>query len=561
MEKELGFSGKKAIEEYGVAAFNQKCRDSVFRYVHEWELLTDRIGFWVDLEHAYVTLKNEYIESLWWILKQLWDKDLIYQGFKVVPYCPRCGTPLSDHEVALGYRETEDPSIYVKFPLKDDPATYFLVWTTTPWTLPGNVALAVAPDVDYVLVEHGAHGPDDEPERLILAKALLHEALGEHDYRVLSEMKGRTLLGKRYKPLFTFLPVDKDYCYVIAGDFVTTKEGSGIVHIAPAFGADDMNVGKEYGLPVLQTVDAEGKFINEVTPWRGMFVKDADPLITQHLQERGLMHKVKTYTHTYPFCWRCDTPLLYYAKTSWFIETSRVKDRLLANNEKINWYPEHIKYGRFGNWLANNIDWALGRERYWGTPLPVWECGQCHHQEMIGSVAELKEKVGPNRAASLDDLDLHRPYVDEVTFPCTECGGTMTARAGGAGLLVRLRGHAGGAVALSVREQGPVRPRLPGRLHLRGSRPDARLVLQPARAVDAAVRRAVLPELPVPGPDPGRRRPEDEQVARQRRAAVGRPERPRRGCAALVPVHRRARRATSAASPWTWSAKWCASSC
>ena len=397
------------------------------------KLLTDRIGFWVDLEHAYVTLKNEYIESLWWILKQLWDKDLIYQGFKVVPYCPRCGTPLSDHEVALGYRETDDPSIYVKFPVKEEPGTYFLVWTTTPWTLPGNVALAVSPNVDYVLVEHG---DGDETERLILAKDLLGEALGEHGYRIVSEMKGRTLLGKHYLPLFTFLPVDKDYCYVIAGDFVTTKEGTGIVHIAPAFGADDMNVGKEYALPVLQTVDLEGKFINEVTPWRGMFVKDADPLITQHLEERGLMHKVKRYTHTYPFCWRCDTPLLYYAKTSWFIETSRVKEKLLANNEKINWYPEHIKYGRFGNWLSNNVDWALGRERYWGTPLPVWECGQCRHQEMVGSVAELKEKVGPQRAAKLDKLDLHRPYVDEVTYPVQAVRRNDEARAGGAGLLV-----------------------------------------------------------------------------------------------------------------------------
>ena len=423
VEKELGFSGKEEIEKYGVAEFNQRCRESVFRYVREWEALTDRIGFWVDLEKSYVTLRNEYIESIWWILKQLWERDFIYQGYKVVPYCPRCGTPLSDHEVALGYRETEDPSIYVKFPVKDAPGTYFLVWTTTPWTLPGNVALAVKDDVDYVVVEHGT-GEDEE--RLILARDLMPEALeGHEDYDVVGEMKGSKLVGKRYSPLFTFLPVDKDYCYVIDADFVTTKEGTGIVHLAPAFGADDMAIGKEYSLPILETVDEEGRFISEVTPWRGMFVKDADPLIIQHLQERGVMFNVKTYTHTYPFCWRCSTPLLYYAKTSWFIETTRVRDRLLANNEKINWYPEHIKHGRFGNWLENNIDWSLGRERYWGTPLPVWQCEGCRHQECIGSVAELKEKVSPARADSLDDLDLHRPYVDEVTYRCPECGGTM----------------------------------------------------------------------------------------------------------------------------------------
>ena len=423
VEKELGFSGKREIERYGVAEFNRKCRDSVFRYVREWEALTDRIAFWVDQEKAYVTLRNEYIESEWWILKQLWERDFIYQGYKVVPYCPRCGTPLSDHEVALGYRETDDPSIYVKFPVKDEPGTYFLVWTTTPWTLPGNVALAVKADVDYVVVEHG-EGPDRE--RLILARDLMAEALNGHQgYRVVEQMKGSKLVGRRYLPLFTFLPVEKDYCYVIAADFVTTKEGTGIVHMAPAFGADDMIIGKEYDLPVLETVDEEGRFISEVRPWRGMFVKDADPLIIQHLQERGIMHQVKTYTHTYPFCWRCDTPLLYYAKTSWFIETTRVRDRLLANNEKINWYPEHIKYGRFGNWLANNIDWSLGRERYWGTPLPVWQCDRCRHQECIGSVAELKEKVGPQRAHELDNLDLHRPYVDEVTYRCPKCGATM----------------------------------------------------------------------------------------------------------------------------------------
>ena len=413
IEEELGFSNKKDIEDYGVAEFNAKCRESVFRYVKEWEELTDRIGFWIDMKHPYVTLSNEYIESVWWILKQFWDRDLIYQGYKVVPYCPRCGTPLSDHEVALGYRETDDPSIYVKFPLRDEPGTYFLVWTTTPWTLPGNVALAIHPDVEYVMVEQ-------DGERLILARELLDEVM-EGEYKVVKSLSAKELVGKHYQPLFTFLPVDKDYCYVLAADFVTTKEGTGIVHMAPAFGAEDLEVGKEHDLPVLQTVDLSGAFIDEVTPWRGLFVKDADPLIIENLKSRGLMYKVGTYRHVYPFCWRCDTPLLYYAKTTWYIETTRYKDKLVELNRQINWYPEHIRDGRFGNWLANNVDWALGRDRYWGTPLPVWVCENCGRQECIGSLAELEERTGRD----LRDLDLHRPYVDAITYPCPECGGTM----------------------------------------------------------------------------------------------------------------------------------------
>lgn len=427
VEKMLGFSGKPAIEEYGIAEFNQKCRESVFKYVREWEELTDRLGFWIDLDDPYVTLDNEYIESVWWALKQIWEKDLLYQGYKVVPYCPRCGTPLSDHEVAQGYRETEDPSIYVRFPLVDEPGTYLLVWTTTPWTLPGNVAVAVHPDITYVMVEQ--RNAAGEVERLILAKDLLEEAL-EGDYTIVKELSARDLAGRHYHPLFTFLPVDKDYCYVVEGDFVTTSEGTGLVHMAPAFGAEDMELGKEYDLPILQTVDERGRFISAVTPWRGMFVKEADPLIIEELTRRGLMYRVARYRHTYPFCWRCDTPLLYYAKTTWFIETTRVRDRLLANNEKINWYPEHIKYGRFGNWLENNVDWALGRDRYWGTPLPVWTCESCGRQECIGGIQELREKVGEERAdrykaLNPQEMDLHRPYIDEVTYACPECAGTM----------------------------------------------------------------------------------------------------------------------------------------
>lgn len=413
VEKELGFSSKREIEEYGIARFNERCKESVFRYVEEWEQLTERIGFWIDMDDPYVTLANDYIESVWWILRQLWDKDLIYQGFKVVPYCPRCGTPLSDHEVALGYDQADDPSVFVRFPLRDEEDVSFLVWTTTPWTLPGNAALAVGPDLDYAVVRQNG-------ERLILARDLVDDVLhGEYD--VTSVVKGKELLNKRYQPLYTFLPTEKDAFYVIPGDFVSTEDGTGIVHIAPAFGAEDMDVGQEYGLPVLQTVNERGEFIDAVTPWRGLFVKAADPQIAADLENRGLLYEAGRYTHTYPFCWRCNSPLLYYARPTWYIETTRVKDRLLANNEKINWVPDHIKQGRFGNWLENNVDWALGRERYWGTPLPVWVCDECGHQVCVGSVAELEERAGRD----LDDLDLHRPYVDEVVLKCEECDGKM----------------------------------------------------------------------------------------------------------------------------------------
>ncbi|MSP13124.1 MAG: isoleucine--tRNA ligase [Chloroflexi bacterium] len=421
IEKELGFTGKKDIEAYGIAAFNRKCRESVYRYLAEWEQITDRIGYWVDLQDAYVTLSNTYIESVWWILKQMWDKGLLYQGYKVVPYCPRCGTPLSDHEVALGYRDVEDPSVYIKFPLRDEPGTYFLVWTTTPWTLPGNVALAVGKDIEYVLVEAAATEENRASEKLILAKALMETAL-QGEYRVLKSFKGRDLLNQHYRPLYTFLPVEQNANYVVAGDFVSTGEGTGIVHIAPAFGADDMALAKEHGLPILVTVDSQGKFIDEVYPWRGIFVKDADSRIATDLQNRNLLHRTLPYRHAYPFCWRCGTSLLYYARTTWYLETTRLKDRLVDNNELIKWYPEHVQYGRFGNWLENNVDWALGRERYWGTPLPIWQCASCRHQEAIGSIAELQERSGQSLR---EDMDLHRPYVDEISFKCPDCRGRM----------------------------------------------------------------------------------------------------------------------------------------
>lgn len=423
VEKELGLTHKREIEEYGIAEFNAKCRESVFRYIKEWERLTERIAFWVDLDNAYVTYTNEYIQSVWWILRQFWDKGLLYQGYKVVPYCARCGTPLSSHEVSLGYEEVADPSVFVRFAVKDQPGTYFLAWTTTPWTLPGNAALAVGRRMDYVMVE----GPSEDGagiERLILGKPLMDKALKHPEaYTVVKEMKGEELLGMHYEPLYRFLPVEQDYSYVIHGDFVSMEDGSGIVHIAPAFGADDMEVGREYGLPVLQTVDPEGKFIDQVEAWAGMWVKDADPLIKEDLRARGLLYKAEDYVHNYPFCWRCHTPLLYYARETWYIETTRYRDKMIELNQTINWVPEHIKNGRFGKWLEELRDWALGRERYWGTPLPVWVCENpdCHHMHCIGSVAELEELSGQDLA----DLDLHRPYVDEVTFPCPKCGSTM----------------------------------------------------------------------------------------------------------------------------------------
>ncbi|HET6595054.1 MAG TPA: isoleucine--tRNA ligase [Anaerolineales bacterium] len=419
VEKQLGFNSKHQIEEYGIDKFNELCKKSVFTYIQDWERMTDRIAFWVDLEEAYVTYTNDYIESVWWILKNFWDKDLLYRGYKVVPYCPRCGTPLSDHEVALGYDEATDPSVFVRMPLVNQPDVSLLVWTTTPWTLPGNVAVAAHPDVDYVIVERIHNG---SKEKLILAKSLVQKVFGEEEVLVLETIKGKKLSGVKYQPLFTFLPPDKPAHFVVLGDFVTTEDGTGLVHMAPAFGAEDMDMAREHNLPVLMTVLPDGTFIPEVKPWRGVFVKDADPFIIEDLDARGLLFKAEAYTHTYPFCWRCHTPLLYYARESWYIRTSAHRDQLVALNNTINWVPEHTKEGRFGNWLANNIDWALSRERYWGTPLPIWECESCRHREGIGSVQELSDKA----ERDLSELDLHRPYVDQVHWDCPDCGGNMT---------------------------------------------------------------------------------------------------------------------------------------
>lgn len=421
VEKQLGFTNKQQIEEYGIDRFNELCKKSVFTYIQDWERLTDRIAFWVDLQDAYVTYTNDYIESVWWILKRFWDKDLLYKGYKVVPYCPRCGTPLSDHEVHYpdAIQDTDDPAVFVRLPLVDKPDTSLLIWTTTPWTLPGNVAVAAHPDVDYVTVERAHNGGK---EKLILAKPLLEKVFGDGEVKVLETFKGRKLKGTKYNPLFTFLPPDKPAHYVTLAEYVTTEDGTGLVHIASAFGAEDMDVAREYNLPVLMTVQPDGTFAPEVTPWRGLFIKKADPLIVEDLRTRGLLFRSEIYTHAYPFCWRCKTPLMYYARDSWYIRTSAFREKLVGLNNTIHWVPDHIKTGRFGNWLENNIDWALSRERYWGTPLPIWECEKCRHREGVGSVAELSEKAGKD----LSDLDLHRPYVDNVHWDCPECGGTMT---------------------------------------------------------------------------------------------------------------------------------------
>ena len=421
VEKRHGFRNKQDIETYGIAKFNEECRKSAFDYIQDWERLTDRIAFWVDLETAYVTFTKEYIESVWNILKNYYDRDLLYRGYKVIPYCSRCGTPLSDHEVALGYEEVDDPSIFVRVPVAEKSGTSFLVWTTTPWTLPGNVALAVHPEEEYVTIERMRK--DGGKERLILVHSLVKRIFLGEDIKVLETYKGKKLKGTKYNPLFTFMPSEKAAHYIVTGDFVTTEDGSGIVHIAPAFGAEDMFAAQENDLPVMMTVLPDGTFVPEVTPWRGLWVKEADPLIIEDLRARGLLFRVESYTHTYPFCWRCKTPLLYYAREAWYIRTSQFKDRLVELNQTINWIPNHIKDGRFGNWLENNIDWALSRERYWGTPLPIWECNECGQIKAVGSVYELSEKAGRD----LSELDLHRPHVDEITWDCTEggCHGIM----------------------------------------------------------------------------------------------------------------------------------------
>ena len=411
IEKELGFNRKAQIEEYGIERFNAACRESVLRYVAEWERLTERIGFWINMDEAYLTMKPEYVDSVWWSLKALYDAGLLYQDHKSVPYCPRCETALSDHELnyAGSYRTVTDPSVYVRFPLVDGGAD-LLVWTTTPWTLPSNLAAAVNPEVTYATVAWGAERP------VILAEELVAQVLNE-GARIIETFPASELVGRHYTPPFRYVEPDGDAWRVIDEAYVTTTDGTGIVHIAPAFGTEDLDAGRRHGLPFVNLVDRSGHFVAEAGPLAGMWVKDADRAVIEDLAARDLLLREEPYEHNYPHCWRCGTPLLYYAKSSWFVRTTRFRDGLLAQNEQTAWHPEAIQHGRYGDWLANNIDWALSRDRYWGTPLPIWECPE-GHRTVAGSREDLSKLAGRDLSA----LDPHRPFVDEVTFACPECG-------------------------------------------------------------------------------------------------------------------------------------------
>lgn len=416
VEKLLGLDGKEQIEKYGIEPFIKKCRESVWKYKGMWEEFSDVVGFWADMEHPYITYENDYIESVWWALNEIWKNGLLYKGHKVVPYCPRCGTPLSSHEVAQGYKDVKERSAMVKFKAKDEDNTYFLAWTTTPWTLPSNLGLVVNPEVDYVKVSY-------EGQNLIMAEALVESVFAnkEGEHPVLERFKGKALEYREYEPLYPYAEgkIKKKAFYVMCDGYVTTSDGTGIVHTAPAFGEDDARVCRAYDMPFVQFVDAKGN-MTEDTDWPGTFVKDADPLILDDLKAAGKLFKAPKFEHSYPHCWRCDTPLIYYARESWFIKMTAVKEQLIANNNTINWIPDAIGKGRFGEWLEHVQDWGISRNRYWGTPLNVWECS-CGHQHSIGSIAELKS-MSDNCP---EDIELHRPYIDAVTIKCPECGGEM----------------------------------------------------------------------------------------------------------------------------------------
>ncbi len=410
VEKLLGLDGKEQIEEYGLEPFISHCKESVWKYKGMWEGFSSTVGFWVDMDHPYITYDNNFIESEWWALKQIWDKGLLYKGYKIVPYCPRCGTPLSSHEVAQGYKDVKERSAIARFKVKGEDA-YILAWTTTPWTLPSNVALCVNPNETYVKVKNGDY-------TYYMAEALVSTVL-EGDVEILESYNGKDLEGKEYEPLFAFAKLNKKAYYVTCDTYVTLTDGTGVVHIAPAFGEDDANVGRKYDLPFVQLVDEKGEMTEE-TPWAGTFCKKADPLVLQDLEDRGLLFSAPNFEHSYPHCWRCNTPLIYYARESWFIKMTDVKENLIRNNNTVNWIPESIGKGRFGDWLENVQDWGISRNRYWGTPLNIWEC-ECGHMHSVGSIEELKS-LSDNCP---DNIELHRPFIDEVTMPCPHCGKTM----------------------------------------------------------------------------------------------------------------------------------------
>lgn len=417
VQKNLNLDDRKKIIEYGVKKFNKKCRESVFDYERQWRQMTRLMGYWIDMDNPYITLENNYIESVWWILNNFFERGLIYKGYKIVPYCPKCGTPLSSHEVSLGYRDVLDPSVFVKFKKKGEENTYFLAWTTTPWTLISNVALAVNPREEYQKISLNG-------ENLILAKKLVDKLCP--DAKVVSQMYGNELEYEEYEQLFDFITPSKKAFYIVLADYVSMEDGTGIVHTAPAFGADDYSTSLKYSLPIINPVDEEGKFTKQIAPWQGVFVKDADKDIIRNLKKRGILFRRDQIKHSYPFCWRCSSPLIYYARNSWFIKTTEFRDKLIEQNKSINWVPRFVGEGRFGMWLKGNVDWAISRDRFWGTPLNIWICCDCGKKKSVGSISELKHLGKRKNGEPVDnDIELHKPYVDDIVLNCANCRGVM----------------------------------------------------------------------------------------------------------------------------------------